>query len=144
MRRRTRSITSTRSIAIPPTTTVRRMHTSTRSTRLVLGVIVVVATALTATASAHRRDEYLQATRVAIAPMRVALQLDLTPGIAVADAIAGEIDRDRDGIVSAEEQRAYVDTVLHALQLDIDHQPIALHLVSSTFPTPDAFTRGEG
>ena len=32
--------------------------------------------------SAHRRDEYLQAARLAIDPGRVQLELDLTPGIA--------------------------------------------------------------
>jgi hypothetical protein len=37
------------------------------------------------TASAHRRDEYLQAARIAVGPDRVRIELDLTPGMAVAD-----------------------------------------------------------
>ena len=40
-----------------------------------------------AVVSAHRRDEYLQAARLALDPGRVQIELDLTPGIAVADAI---------------------------------------------------------
>ena len=51
--------------------------------------------------SAHRRDEYLQAARLAIDPGRVQLELDLTPGIALADAIIADIDRNRDGSLSA-------------------------------------------
>jgi hypothetical protein len=33
--------------------------------------------------------------------------MSLTPGIAVADEVIGAIDRDRDGVLSAEEQRAH-------------------------------------
>ena len=51
--------------------------------------------------SAHRRDEYLQAARLAIDPGRVQLELDLTPGIALAEAIIADIDRNRDGSLSA-------------------------------------------
>ncbi|HXI29434.1 MAG TPA: hypothetical protein VNG89_13440, partial [Vicinamibacterales bacterium] len=47
--------------------------------------------------SAHRRDEYLQAARLAIDPGRVQIELDLTPGIALAEAILADIDRNRDG-----------------------------------------------
>jgi hypothetical protein len=61
-----------------------------------------------ATASAHRRDELLQAARIAIDPTRVELQLDLTPGIEVADDLIADIDRDGDGVLSADEKRGYV------------------------------------
>ena len=57
--------------------------------------------------SAHRRDEYLQAARLAIDPGRVQLELDLTPGIALAEAIIADIDRNRDGVAVPDEQRAY-------------------------------------
>ena len=65
--------------------------------------VVIVGTA----ASAHRRDEFLQAARLGVEPDRVELELDLTPGIAVADATIADIDRDRDGVLSAEERGAY-------------------------------------
>ena len=61
--------------------------------------------------SAHRRDEYLQAARLAIDPDRVELALDLTPGIAVADLVLSEIDVDRNGLISVAEARAYSDRV---------------------------------
>ena len=51
---------------------------------------------------AHRDDQYLQATLVAIEPSGVRLQMNLTPGVAVAEQVIAEIDRDRDGAISKE------------------------------------------
>jgi hypothetical protein len=96
------------------------------------------------TASAHRRDEYLQAARIAIAPTRVELQLDLTPGIAVADTIIAEIDPNGDGLFSSDEQRAYVAQVMRALTLGVDDTLLQMQPISSSFPTADAIRRGEG
>ena len=94
--------------------------------------------------SAHRRDEYLQAARLAIDPGRVQIELDLTPGIAMADAILADIDRDRDGSLSADEQRAYGSLVLSALTLEVDGRRVSVQLGASNFPAPDAIRRGEG
>ena len=41
---------------------------------------------------AHRDDQYLQATLVAIAPSGVTLQINFTPGIAVAEQVIAAID----------------------------------------------------
>ena len=62
----------------------------------------------------------LQAARIGVAADRVELELSLTPGIAVADAVIGGIDRDRDGVLSAEEQRHYAALVMAATELRID------------------------
>jgi hypothetical protein len=94
--------------------------------------------------SAHRTDEYLQAARLAIQPSRVQLDLDLTPGIALAGAILADIDRNRDGSLSAEEQRAYADLVMSALDLEVDGTPLRVQLDASSFPEADAMKRGEG
>jgi hypothetical protein len=94
--------------------------------------------------SAHRRDEYLQAARLAVEPGRVELEIDLTPGIAVADAVIAEIDRDRDGTLSADEQRAYFHIVLDAIDLRIDDRPLRVRAVDATFPAVEAFRGGEG
>ena len=75
--------------------------------RGLLAVTAVIAGA--PSVSAHRRDEYLQAARLAIDPGGVQLELDLTPGIALAETIIADIDRNRDGALSADEQRAYGD-----------------------------------
>jgi hypothetical protein len=94
--------------------------------------------------SAHRRDEYLQAARIAIDPGRVQIELDLTPGIALAEGILADIDRHRDGSLSAEEQRAYASSVLSALQLDVDGTPLRVRLGAFSFPDAGAMRRGEG
>jgi hypothetical protein len=94
--------------------------------------------------SAHRTDEYLQAARLAIDPGRVQIELDLTPGIALADAILADVDLDRDGSLSAEEQRAYGSLVLSALELEVDGTRLPLRLDASGFPGAEAVRRGEG
>ncbi len=114
-----------------------------RAASLVPIVAMLVAVDL-ADLSAHRRDEYLQAARLAIAPGRVEVQLDLTPGIAVADAVIAEIDRNGDGVFSTEEQQAYVQRVLGGIGLDVDGQALAAGVTSASFPDAGAFTRGEG
>jgi hypothetical protein len=95
-------------------------------------------------ASAHRRDEYLQAARLAIDPDRVHIDLDLTPGIAVADAVLAEVDGDGDGSISDGEARAYAGRVLRAIAVDVDGAPLRVELVESTFPARAAIVNGEG
>ena len=94
--------------------------------------------------SAHRRDEYLQAARLAIDPGGVQLELDLTPGIALAEAIIADIDRNRDGSLSEDEQRAYGRLVLSALKLEVDGTPVRAQLAAASFPDAEAMRRGEG
>ena len=94
--------------------------------------------------SAHRTDEYLQAARLAIDPARVQIELDLTPGIALAERVLADIDRDRDGSLSAEEQRAYGTLVLSALTLEVDGTPVRPQLAATSFPEAEAVRRGEG
>jgi hypothetical protein len=94
--------------------------------------------------SAHRRDEYLQAARIAIDADRVQVELDLTPGIALADAVIDDIDRSRDGVLSAAEQQTYTALALGALALEIDGAPLRLQPGAATYPDVDAVRRGEG
>lgn len=107
--------------------------------------LVVVALVATTDLSAHRRDEYLQAARIAIAPGRVELQLDLTPGIAVADSIVADIDRDGDGLFSAKERAAYVERVMSGIGLDVDGHALQARVTAASFPpAAQAFKNGEG
>ena len=94
--------------------------------------------------SAHRRDEYLQAARLAIDPGRVQIEIDLTPGIAVADRVLTDIDRDANGSISAAEARAYAERVLSAIALDVDGIPLGVELVDSVCPSIEAVRQGEG
>jgi hypothetical protein len=94
--------------------------------------------------SAHRLDEYLQAARIAIDPDRVTVELDLTPGVAVADRILADVDRDHDGRISPDEARTYVGRVVSGVSLDVDGIPLATSVSGSRFPDVDAIRRGEG
>ena len=94
--------------------------------------------------SAHRRDEYLQAARIGIDVGAVDLELNLTPGIELADAIVADIDRDGDGTLSQDEQRAYGVVVLSALTLQVDGTPVRTQLIGFSFPDIDTVKRGEG
>ena len=99
--------------------------------------------AAAASPSAHRRDEYLQAARLAIDPDRVRIDLDLTPGIAVADRILSDIDADRNGSLSSLETQAYVREVVSAITLDVDGSRLAVQGTDSAFPTFDAVRNGD-
>ena len=120
---------------------MRSSHGSSRAGCLLALTLAIVGGA---EVSAHRTDEYLQAARLAIQPSRVQIELDLTPGIALAEAILADIDRNRDGSLSAEEQRAYGSLVVSALDLEVDGTPLRLQLDASSFPEADAVRGGEG
>ena len=105
-----------------------------------MALIVIGATNV----SAHRRDEYLQAARLAVAPGRVELQLDLTPGIAIADAVIDRIDRDGDGVLSAQERGDYVSVVMAAIDMRLDGGAVAIPAPAVQFPDVEALQRGEG
>ncbi len=108
--------------------------------------MLALTTAIIAVAevSAHRTDEYLQAARLAIDPGAVALELDLTPGIALAEGIIADIDRNRDGSLSPDEQRAYASLALSALTIEVDGTPVRAQLGAISFPAAEAMSRGEG
>ncbi|WP_194291790.1 HupE/UreJ family protein [Rhizobium sp. ICMP 5592] len=99
---------------------------------------------LTVSVSAHRLDEYLQATTIGLARDHVALQLRLTPGVDVASKVLAEIDTNRDGVISQDEQQAYADRVRQDLSLAVDGNKIGLRLVSAAFPSANQMTKALG
>ena len=116
------------------------MATRSRA-HIAIALLITAITLLRVDVGAHRRDEYLQAARLAIEPRQIELQLDLSPGIAVADTILAEIDRDHDGVLSPEEQRAYVASVTSALHLDVDQHPLPLRVEPSAIRTANSRLR---
>lgn len=102
-------------------------------------LVVIAATDL----SAHRRDELLQAARIAIAPGRLELELDLAPGIAIADLLIAEIDRDRDGTFSPTEQREHLTRAIREIALAIDGRPLHVEPTVEAFPDPAALRTGD-
>ena len=108
------------------------------------GLTLAAAIAAGVSISAHRKDEYLQAARIAVDPGRVQVDLDLTPGISVAENVLGAIDADRDGTLSPAETQAYAAKVLHDVTLDVDSHPLEPHVIDSIFPSVAAVRGGEG
>jgi hypothetical protein len=113
---------------------------SDASAGLVLTLVVAVSSGL----SAHRLDEYLQAARLSIGQGGVEVDLNLTPGVVVADRVIADLDRDRDGSLSEDEKRAYARQVLDAIQLQNDGRSLRLAPITTAFPDLEAFRHGEG
>jgi len=114
------------------------------SNGLTVALALTIAVVAGTDASAHRREDYLQAARIEVEPDSVLITLDLMPGIAVAESFITALDRDGDGALSGEEQRGYAEMVVSTLQVAIDERPLQPRLVSWSFPEPSAFRGGEG
>lgn len=95
-------------------------------------------------ASAHRLDEYLQATTISVEKDRVQAQMRLTPGVAVFPIVLAAIDTDGDGVLSEAEQRAYAERLLRDLSLTIDGARLRLRLVAWKFGKTEEMKEGRG
>jgi hypothetical protein len=93
---------------------------------------------------AHRLDEYLQAARLSLVRERVALELDLTPGVAVAPQIISIIDRDTDAAISSEEARAYGQAVMSDVRLTLDGRAVEVTLDRVEVPSAADLRAGLG
>lgn len=102
--------------------------------RVGLGFAVLLGLALAPAARAHRLDEYLQATFIAVAPTEVRLELCLTPGANLSTNLFGRLDTDHDGRLSPTEESAYAEQVRQELSLAADHSPRELRLIGTSFP----------
>jgi hypothetical protein len=109
---------------------------------------LAVATALLLSAAsrlfAHRTDEYLQATTIALGSNRVHVEMRLIPGEAGLSIVLANIDSDANGVMSAAEQRAYAERVVRDLSLEIDDDRVVLWLASWTFPAIEEMKEGRG
>ena len=109
---------------------------------------LIIATSLIAfcqaTALAHRVDEYLQAATLLVSAGRLQLELRLAPGIEVAQKVLDGIDLDRNGVLSAAEQRSYALRVLRDLDVSLDEKPVVLALDSVRFDEIAALRDGRG
>lgn len=108
--------------------------------RLVILLLLVFA----AESQAHRLDECLQATRIAVATNRIDISIDLTPGVAVFAQWILVIDRDHDGRISNEEATSYARKVLHDLQICLDGRPMTPLLGDVVFPPISDVREGVG
>src|SRR5580658_1711110 len=95
-------------------------------------------------AAAHRLDEYLQATRLAIDIGRVDVEIDLTPGVSVASKVFGWIDTNGDGEISQPEGETYARAMLRSAVLKADGFPVPMKFEESSFPTFQEMSLGVG
>jgi hypothetical protein len=107
-------------------------------------VSALLALSLAGRAAAHQLDEYLQATLIGVTRDGIDLEIQLTPGIAMLPALMAVIDQDRDGLISSQEERAYMSRVAREVALRVDGAPAPLSLIESQFPAIEAMREGLG
>jgi hypothetical protein len=95
-------------------------------------------------ASAHRLDEYLQATILSVEKDHVQASMRLIPGVAVSSSVIASIDSNGDGVISEAEQKAYAERVLGDLSLTVDGHRLNPKLVSADFPQIEEMKEGLG
>jgi hypothetical protein len=95
--------------------------------RVVAGSVLLML-ALPVAPSAHRLDEYLQASRVSLARDQVAIEIDLTPGASIAARVVALVDRDGDGRISPLEAETYGRAVVRDVLLEVDGRALPLTL----------------
>ncbi len=95
-------------------------------------------------ASAHRIDEYLQATILSLEAHRVQASIRLIPGMLVSQSVIAAIDSDGDGVFSENEQRAYAARVLSDLSITLDGKKVQPTLLSWSFPESAQMREGLG
>src|SRR5260370_25972625 len=109
-----------------------------------MGVSALLLLILSGGAAAHRLDEYLQATLIGVTRDGVDLEIQLTPGVAMLPLVMAVIDRDRDGRISSEEERAYVGRVAREGELRVDGVPAPRPLIERKFSAIEALRGGLG
>ena len=106
--------------------------------------VAAVLLCLGALASAHRLDEYLQATILSVEKDHVQGSMRLIPGVVVSSSVIASIDTNGDGMLSEAEQRAYAERVLGELSLTVDGKRLRPQLVSASFPQIEQMKEGLG
>jgi hypothetical protein len=94
--------------------------------------------------SAHRLDQYLQATLISVDKDRVQAFMRLIPGVAVSSAVLASVDKNADGILSEVEQQAYAEQVLRDVSISIDGESLKPGLISVEFPKVEEMRAGLG
>jgi hypothetical protein len=105
---------------------------------------IAAAWAFLVSAQAHRLDEYLQATRIAVTMHRIDLNIDLTPGVAIAQELLPSIDPNGRDRIPGHQGERYAQRVLQDLVLDLDGKRQPIKLIRATFPARADMEAGEG
>jgi hypothetical protein len=108
------------------------------------GIVLAVILASPGVVTAHRLDEYLQASRVTLDRDRVMLEIDLTPGANMASAAISLVDLDDDETISPAEAAAYGRRVLADFVVTLDRRAVVMNLVRAEVPSSDEMRDGLG
>jgi hypothetical protein len=109
--------------------------------RLLIGVLWLFALA---SVKAHRLDEYLQAVLIDVRHKEILIQMNLTPGVDVADDVLKVIDRNADGKISSAEERFYAKALGGELEVRLDDRLLKLEPVREQFDPVPELKSGEG
>jgi HupE / UreJ protein len=110
--------------------------------RLIAAVAILFC--LVGAASAHRLDEYLQATIISVGKDHLQVSMRMIPGVAVSSSVIASIDSNGDDVITPAEQRAYAERVLGDLSLTVDGKSVDPKLVSADFPQIELMREGLG
>ena len=108
-------------------------------TILILGLLLSPGSA-----TAHRLDEFLQATFIEVGTNQISLSLSLTPGVDVAKQVIPQIDGNLDGSLSPQEIASYAERVRTELSLTVDSRSQRLVLAGFEFPDVSEMKDGVG
>jgi hypothetical protein len=106
------------------------------------GVLAVLLASLSA--RAHRLDECLQAALIEIKADEARVQVNLSPGVQVADAFVWNIDRNHDGKISAAEGKDYAKKFVAKLRLSLDERPLTLEFIEADCDSVAELKSGAG
>ena len=95
-------------------------------------------------ARAHRLDEYLQATTIALGASHIEVQMRLTPGVAVFSRAFALMDANGDGALSEAEKQGYAERMSGDLSLTVDGARSPLRLLSWEFAAIPEMKAGRG
>lgn len=95
-------------------------------------------------AHAQQRDQVLQSMTVELAPGRLAIQVQVTPGAAMADDLLGLIDLDGDAMISPLEQRYFTSYLRDSWRFKLDGEMLPMRPVSARFPDAGQMRAGNG
>ena len=93
---------------------------------------------------AHRLDELLQATYVAVDPDRTRVELYLSVGAEIAGRVEGLMDADGDGVLTGSEQERFAVAQMNQLSVAVDGTPMPLTLSRYQFPDRNDLAQGTG
>ena len=92
--------------------------------------------------SAHPVDEMVQGAYIMLAPAKIGLELDLTPGSEVVQTLVDAIDLNRDGVLDDAEGQAFGENVIAQSRLHVDEANLPLSIERISMPSSEALIAG--